>query len=80
LPDGKKVPAAKLLDRVGAKGLREGDAMVYEGHANFIINCGNARARDVLSLASELKRRVKEEFDVDLKEEVIHVPATPPTH
>jgi len=77
-PDGKKVPAAKLLDRVGAKGLREGDAMVYEGHANFIINCGNASARDVLRLASELKRRVKEEFDIDLKEEVIHVPATPP--
>jgi UDP-N-acetylmuramate dehydrogenase len=79
-PDGKKVPAAKLLDRVGAKGLREGDAMVYEGHANFIINCGNASARDVLRLASELKRRVREEFDIDLKEEVIHVPATPPEH
>jgi UDP-N-acetylmuramate dehydrogenase len=78
LPDGNKVPAAKLLDRIGAKGLREGDAMVYEGHANFIINCGNASARDVLRLASELKKRVKEEFDIDLKEEVIHVPATPP--
>lgn len=77
-PDGKKVPAAKLLDRIGAKGLREGDAMVYEGHANFIINCGNASARDVLRLASELKRRVKEEFDIDLEEEVIHVPAAPP--
>lgn len=78
-PDGKKVSAAKLLDRVGAKGLREGDAMVYEGHANFIINCGNAGAKDVLRLASELKRRVKEEFDIDLKEEVIHVPAVPPS-
>ena len=79
LPDGNKVPAAKLLDRIGAKGLREGDAMVYEGHANFIINCGHASARDVLRLASDLKRRVKEEFDIDLKEEVIHVPAEPPS-
>jgi UDP-N-acetylmuramate dehydrogenase len=77
-PDGKKVPAAKLLDRIGAKGLREGDAMVYKGHANFIINCGNASAKDVLLLAFELKRRVKEEYDIDLKEEVIHVPAAPP--
>lgn len=76
-PDGKKVAAAKLLDRIGAKELREGDAMVFEGHANFIINAGNARAKDVLGLASELKRRVKEEYGIDLKEEVIHVPATP---
>ena len=79
LPDGKKVPAARLLDSVGAKGLREGDAMVYEGHANFIINCGNASAREVLRLASELKSRVKEEYDIDLREEVIHVPAKPLT-
>jgi len=77
-PDGKKIAAAKLLERIGAKGSREGDAMVYEGHANFIINAGNARAKDVLRLASELKRRVKEEFGIELKEEVIHVPAKPP--
>jgi UDP-N-acetylmuramate dehydrogenase len=78
LPDGKKVAAAKLLDGIGAKALKKGDAEVYEGHANFIINRGNARARDVLRLASELKKRVKEEYGVDLKEEVIHVPAVPP--
>ncbi|MGD9346099.1 MAG: UDP-N-acetylmuramate dehydrogenase [Candidatus Aminicenantes bacterium] len=79
-PDGRKVAAAKLLDRIGAKGSREGDAMVYEGHANFIINGGNATSKDVLRLASELKRRVREEFGIDLKEEVIHVPATPPAN
>lgn len=78
LPDGKKVAAAKLLDHVGAKALREGDAAVYEGHANFIINRGNASAADVLRLASELKKRVKDVYGVDLKEEVIHVPAVPP--
>jgi UDP-N-acetylmuramate dehydrogenase len=77
--EGEKVAAAQLLDRVGAKGLREGDAMVYERHSNFIINRGNASATDVLCLASELKRRVKEEFGIDLKEEVIRVPATLPS-
>ncbi len=77
--EGKKIAAAQLLDRVGAKGLREGDAMVYDGHANFIINRGHACASDVMSLASELKRRVKEEFGIDLKYEVIHVPARPPS-
>lgn len=80
LPDGKKVAAAKLLDSVGARALKEGGAEVYEGHANFIINRGNASATDVLRLASELKKRVKNKYDVDLKEEVIHVPAVPPAH
>jgi UDP-N-acetylmuramate dehydrogenase len=79
-PEGIKVAAAHLLDRVGAKGLSKGDAAVYEGHANFIINRGNASAKDVVELASELKKRVKEEFGVQLKEEVIRVPATPPSH
>jgi UDP-N-acetylmuramate dehydrogenase len=78
MPDGEKVAAAKLLDCVGAKGLRVGDAEVYQGHANFIINRNHASARDVLRLASVLKRRVKEKYGVDLREEVIHVPAVPP--
>ena len=78
LPDGKKVAAAKLLDHVGAKTLKEGGAAVYEGHANFIINRGNACAADVLRLASKLKKRVKDVYGIDLKEEVIHVPAEPP--
>lgn len=79
LQEGKKVPAAQLLDRVGAKGLKRGGASVYEGHANFIINRGTASARDVQELAAELKKRVKEEFGIELKEEVIHVPAMPPS-
>ena len=78
MPDGEKVAAAKLLDCVGAKGLSVGDAEIYQGHANFIINRSHASARDVLRLASELKKRVKEEYGVDLKEEVIHVSAVPP--
>ena len=75
LPDGRKVPAAQLLDRVGAKELSVGNAAVYEGHANFLINRGNATSADVCQLAQELKRRVKQEFAVELQEEVIIVPA-----
>jgi UDP-N-acetylmuramate dehydrogenase len=75
LPDGRKVPAAQLLDQVGAKGLKAGNAAVYEDHANFIINRGGATSSDVCRLAAELKRRVKNEFGVDLQEEVIVVPA-----
>lgn len=72
--DGRKTPAAKLLDKVGAKGQRVGGASVYKHHANFIINSENATARDVLDLASELKRRVQEEYGIVLKEEVIYLP------
>ena len=74
LPDGNKIPAAKLLDHVGAKGLQVGGASVYEHHANFIINMGHASARHVRDLASELKRRVQEEYGIILEEEVIYLP------
>jgi len=75
LPDGKKVPAGYYLEKVGAKEMRVGGAYVYPGHANFIINQGNASARDVRRLALELKRRVKEQFGIELEEEVIDLRA-----
>ena len=77
LPDGRKVPAAYFLERVGAKKMKKGDAAVYPLHANFIINREKASAQDVLRLAQELKTKVKERFDVDLEEEVIFLPAEP---
>ncbi|MFC2165454.1 UDP-N-acetylmuramate dehydrogenase [Acidobacteriota bacterium] len=77
LPDGRKVPAAQLLEQVGAKGLAVGNAVVYEDHANFIINRGGATSKEVCQLAAELRKRVKSEFGVALQEEVIFVPADP---
>jgi UDP-N-acetylmuramate dehydrogenase len=77
LPDGKRIPAAYLLDKVGAKGLAVGGAAVFSNHANFIINLKDATARDVLGLARELKDRVKNTFGVELEEEVIFLPANP---
>ncbi len=77
LPEGRRVPAAYLLDRVGAKSLTVGGAAVFAHHANFIINRNEATARDVLSLAQELKDRVKKAFGVKLEEEVIFLPAKP---
>jgi len=75
LPDGTKIAAGFLLDQVGAKNLRVGDAAVFSGHANFILNLGNARAREVRFLAQELKERVKAKFGLELEEEVIYLPA-----
>jgi UDP-N-acetylmuramate dehydrogenase len=75
-PAGEKVAAGRLLEQAGAKGLAVGGAAVYEGHCNFIVNMGSARARDVLQLAEEMKKRVFGMSGIRLEEEVIHVPAT----
>ncbi len=73
LADGRKIPAGRLLEEVGAKGMKIGGAGVFHGHANFIINLGNATASDVLRLASILKERVRKKFGIELQEEVIIV-------
>jgi UDP-N-acetylmuramate dehydrogenase len=62
--------AGALLDQVGARDLSVGDAAVFERHANIIINRGQATARDVLTLAEKMKRRVHDHFGIALKEEV----------
>ena len=76
LPDGKKVAAGFLLEQAGARGMKVGQAAVFPGHCNFIINLGQATARDVIALASELKERVQKKFGLWLEEEVIYVSAT----
>lgn len=62
--------AGKFIDLVGAKGKRVGDAQISELHANFIVNLGNARACDVLTLMGETIRMVKEKFGVELEPEI----------
>jgi UDP-N-acetylmuramate dehydrogenase len=47
--------------------------MVFEKHANIIVNAGRATAREVLELAAEMKRRVREKFAVELEEEVMYL-------
>ncbi len=75
LPGGKRIPAADLLDQVGAKSLGVGGAAVFSDHANFIINKQEATTKDILCLALELKNRVKQKFGIELEEEVIYLPA-----
>jgi len=72
---GERIAAGRLLEQAGAKGLAVGDAAVYEGHCNFIINRGNAGSKDVLALAEELREKVFKAFGVRLEEEVIYLRA-----
>jgi UDP-N-acetylmuramate dehydrogenase len=66
----KDQPAGRLIDQAGLKGFRVGDAQVSLRHANFIINCGKARAEDVLAVAARVRETVKDRFDIDLVPEV----------
>ncbi len=62
--------AGKLIEDSGLKGMRVGDAQISEKHSGFIINLGNATARDVIELIEKVKQRVKERFGVDLQPEL----------
>ena len=62
--------AGQLVDEVGGKGRRIGDALISERHGNFLINAGNASARDVFTLIEETRARVLDRSGVDLEPEV----------
>lgn len=72
LPDGKKIAVGAILEKIGAKNIRVGDAAVSQKHANFLINTGKANASDFIKLSSLLKQKVKEE-GYEIEEEVIIV-------
>ncbi len=65
-----RVAAGKLIEEVGLKGTRLRDAQISEKHANFILNLGKARARDILTLAEWAKEKVFEEKGVKLEMEI----------
>ena len=64
---------AKLIDECGLKGYSIGGAQVSTKHAGFIINTGNATAKDVLELVEFVKNKVLEKFGkkIELESEVI---------
>jgi UDP-N-acetylenolpyruvoylglucosamine reductase len=64
------IPAGKLIDELGLKGTRVGGAVVSAEHGNFIVNDGQATARDVLELIAILKARAKEARGIELQTEV----------
>ncbi len=63
-------PAGKLIEASGLKGRRIGDAEVSTKHANFIINRGTARAREILELIRIVQERVFQEKGIRLEPEI----------
>lgn len=64
------VPAGKLIDELGLKGTKRGGAMVSTVHGNFIVNEGNATAKDVLELIDFIKQTAKAKRGIELETEV----------
>jgi UDP-N-acetylmuramate dehydrogenase len=67
---GAGVTAGRLLEQCGLKGFAVGGARISPVHANFIENTGGARSADVLDLMVEARRRVLDQYGVELEHEV----------
>src|SRR3954463_8652054 len=62
--------AGRMIEDCGMKGHRIGGALVSPRHANFIENGGEATSADCIALMAEARRRVHEQFGVELEHEV----------
>jgi UDP-N-acetylmuramate dehydrogenase len=63
--------AGRMIDELGLKGHRVGDATVSDRHANFFVNVANASCADMLRLIDEVRERVRATYGVELENEVI---------
>lgn len=62
--------AGYLIEQCGLNGKKINKAMIYKEHGNFIVNLGNAKAKDVIKLINLCKKKVREKFRIELKEEI----------
>ena len=62
--------AGKLIQDAGLRGFRVGGAQVSEKHCGFVINAGDATAKDVDDLMKQVSAKVMEQFGVVLEPEV----------
>jgi UDP-N-acetylmuramate dehydrogenase len=67
---GGKIGVGFLIDQCGLKGKQIGGAKIWEGHANYIVNVGGAKAKDVLELIDLCRKSVKQRYNIELEEEI----------
>lgn len=63
-------PAAWLIEQIGLKGYKIGGAQVAERHANFILNCGGAKANDIFQIIRHVQHQVEQHWSLCLEPEV----------
>ncbi len=64
------IPTGRLVEELGLKGTRRGGAVISDVHGNFIVNDGNASARDILELIEFVKEKARSQRGVELHTEV----------
>lgn len=62
--------AGRLIEQVGLKGHQIGGAQISERHANFIINTGDATAKDVMNLINLVKEKVRQQLGLEMQMEI----------
>lgn len=67
---GVKVPAGWLIEQLGFKGIRRGDAGVHRNQALVLVNYGSASGQEILALANEIRQAVRERFSIEIEPEV----------
>ena len=67
---GVKVPAGWLIEQLGFKGVRRGDAGVHRNQALVLVNYGSASGQEILALANEIRQAVRERFSIEIEPEV----------
>lgn len=68
-------PPGKVIEELGFKGMKVGNAQVSLQHANFIVNLGNAKAADVIYLVDCIYNRVYEKTGYKIQPEAIYINA-----
>lgn len=62
-----------IIESLSLKGTQIGDAQISDRHANYIINMGNAKAKDVVKLIKLVKEEAKKTLGLNLKEEIFYI-------
>ncbi|HHF0560599.1 TPA: hypothetical protein ACPHT1_004802, partial [Vibrio antiquarius] len=64
-------PPGYVIESLGLKGYKIGNAQISEQHANFIVNLGGASSDDVLSLVSLINEKCKDKYGFELESEAL---------
>lgn len=62
-----EIKSWEIIDKLGLRGYRIGDASISKKHANFFINEGNAKFKDMQKLLNETITLAKQKYNVDLE-------------
>ncbi len=65
-----KIAAGWLIDNAGLKGYRKGDAGVHKNQALVLVNYGNASGTEIINLAKEIQKKIKEKYSISIEPEV----------